>query len=67
MHKHAIPTAAFKFYMDSRKRVYLFLPFFIAFALFVGGISYADVDLPDAKKSAVSEQAVSEPAVAAGE
>ena len=36
--------------MDSRKRIYLFLPFFIAFALFAGGISYADVDVPDAKK-----------------
>ena len=43
--------------MYSRKRFYLFLPLFIAFALFVGGISYADVDVPDAKKSAVSEPA----------
>jgi hypothetical protein len=36
--------------MDRRKRVYLFLPFLIAFALFAGGISYADVDVPDVKK-----------------
>jgi len=43
--------------MDSRKRVYLFLPFFIAFALFVGGISYADVGVPDAEKSAAAAPA----------
>ncbi len=42
--------------MDSRKRVYLFLPFLIAFALFAStlsgasGILYADVDVPDVKK-----------------
>ncbi len=42
--------------MDSRKRVYLFLPFLIAFALFAStlsgasGILYADVDVPDVKR-----------------
>jgi len=50
--------------MYSRKRFYLFLPFFIAFALFIGGISYADVDIPDAKKP-VSKSAAVAPAAAA--
>ncbi len=36
--------------MERRKRVYLFLPFFIAFALIASGISYADVDVPDVKR-----------------
>jgi hypothetical protein len=31
--------------MDSRKGVYLLLPFFVAFAIFAGGMLYADVDV----------------------
>jgi hypothetical protein len=31
--------------MDSRKGVYLLLPFFVAFAIFAGGILHADVDV----------------------
>ncbi len=47
--------------MDSRKRVYLFLPFFIAFAIFAGGISYADVDVPDVKRPVPVRKPVSKP------
>ncbi|MFQ5715100.1 MAG: hypothetical protein ACE5GU_13815, partial [Candidatus Scalinduaceae bacterium] len=40
--------------MDSRKIVYLCLPFFIAFALFAGRTSYGDVGIPEVKKPAAT-------------
>ena len=36
--------------MDCKKRVYLLLPIFFAFAFFAGRISYGDVDVPEVKK-----------------
>ena len=38
--------------MDCKKRVYLLLPIFFAFAFFAGRISYADVDVPAPSKPA---------------